>query len=50
MFKVRSFKVAAAAIEKLDFRVQHGDELKKVRRTPPLLLFAELLFELVSVL
>jgi hypothetical protein len=32
-YKVRSFRMAFSAIEKLDFRVRHGDELKKVRST-----------------
>jgi len=33
-YKIGSLKLAAAAIEQLDFKVQHGDELKDVRLTP----------------
>ena len=50
-YKIRSFRMAAAAIEKLSFKVQHGDELKSVRPTlPPVSLFKESTAELVSVL
>ena len=31
MYKYRSFRAAAATIEKFDFKVQHGDQLKGVR-------------------
>ena len=34
-FKIRSFRTAAAAIEKLDFRVQHSDQLKDARLATP---------------
>ena len=50
LFKVRSFKVAAAAIEKLDFKVQHGDELAEVRPVPSRATARELIVELFSVL
>jgi len=49
-YKVRSFNKAAAAIEELDFKVHHGDELMKVRPTPPGLSFTDLVIDLVSVL
>ena len=39
--KTQSFRMAAAAIEKLDLEVQHGDDLKGVRPTPATLPFTE---------
>ncbi|KAF9783387.1 hypothetical protein BJ322DRAFT_1070619 [Thelephora terrestris] len=34
-YKIRSFKLAGVIIEGLDFRVQHGDDLKNVRGVGP---------------
>lgn len=42
--------MAAAAVEKLDFEVQHGDDLKGVRPTPAMSLFTGSVVESVSVL
>ena len=49
-YKTRSFQIAAATIEELDFTVRHGDELKEVCLTPPVPSFAELAVDLVFVL
>jgi len=42
--------MAAAVIEKLDFEIQHGDDLKGVCPTPATSPFAESVVESVSVL
>ena len=47
-YKIRSFKVAAAAIENLNFKVQDADELRNVRSTPPILPFTKSVAEFVS--
>lgn len=45
--KIQSFRMAAAAIEKLDLEVQHGDDLRGVRATPATSPFTEPVVESV---
>ena len=42
--------MATAAIEKLDFKIRHSDDLKSVRLTPAIPPFTELMVERVSAL